>query len=156
MPSHSNQSHSHAHGDEETGCCHHHEAKEHESCCSHGHDGHHSHNESVDNHKIALDGRVGKSNEGVADHPTRRRSSFYVKGLCCKSEVPQVTSILRGSSTEVHNVSINVTARMVYVDHCTDILVPLSWLMRSIQKDSEQRLPKMEQFLIHQIISLMN
>lgn len=93
---------------------------ENESCCSHN-DGHdHSHYESLDNHNIALDGKVEKSNEGVTDHPTRRRSSFYVKGICCKSEVPQVTSILRGSSTEVHNVSINVTARMVYVDHCTE------------------------------------
>lgn len=122
----SHHNHSHNHNIESSEDSHHEDhghgkSVENESCCSHGHDGHdHSHYESVDNHKIALDGRVGKSNEGVAGHPTRRRSSFYVKGICCKSEVPQVTSILRGSSSEVHNVSINVTARMVYVDHCTE------------------------------------
>uniref|UniRef100_A0A7S1G0M0 HMA domain-containing protein n=2 Tax=Corethron hystrix TaxID=216773 RepID=A0A7S1G0M0_9STRA len=47
---------------------------------------------------------------------TSGRSQFYVKGICCSSEVPAVEAIvnqLRG----VHNLSINVTTRNVYVEH---------------------------------------
>ena len=46
------------------------------------------------------------------------RSSFYVKGICCASEVPIVTNILRTiSRTAVKKISINITTRVVYVDH---------------------------------------
>ena len=46
------------------------------------------------------------------------RSSFYVRGICCASEVPIVTNILRTiSRTSVTKVNINITARVVYVDH---------------------------------------
>jgi len=46
-----------------------------------------------------------------------RRSSLHVEGICCASEVPQVTNILRRLSSAVEKVSINITSRMVYVDH---------------------------------------
>ena len=50
--------------------------------------------------------------------PNFCRSSFYVKGICCASEVPIVTNILRTASrTAVKKISINITARVVYVDH---------------------------------------
>jgi ATPase, P-type (transporting), HAD superfamily, subfamily IC/heavy metal translocating P-type ATPase len=49
------------------------------------------------------------------------RSSMHVEGICCASEVPQVTSILRNlSGTGVDKVRINITSRMVYVDHFPD------------------------------------
>eukprot|EP00557_Chaetoceros_sp_GSL56_P007058 CAMPEP_0176504372 /NCGR_PEP_ID=MMETSP0200_2-20121128/15895_1 /TAXON_ID=947934 /ORGANISM="Chaetoceros sp., Strain GSL56" /LENGTH=1165 /DNA_ID=CAMNT_0017903793 /DNA_START=165 /DNA_END=3663 /DNA_ORIENTATION=- len=49
------------------------------------------------------------------------RSSMHVEGICCASEVPQVTSILRKlSGTGVDKVRINITSRMVYVDHFPD------------------------------------
>ena len=44
-----------------------------------------------------------------------RRSTLHVEGICCATEVPQVTSILRRLGVE--KVSINITSRMVYVDH---------------------------------------
>ena len=43
------------------------------------------------------------------------RSSLYVEGICCATEVPIVTSILRDVGVE--KVNINITSRMVYVDH---------------------------------------
>lgn len=46
------------------------------------------------------------------------RSSFYVEGICCATEVPIVTSILRNVGVE--KVNINITSRMVYVDHFAD------------------------------------
>ena len=48
------------------------------------------------------------------------RSSMHVDGICCSSEVPEVTSILRNLGNGVQKVSINITSRMVYVDHFTD------------------------------------
>jgi Cd2+/Zn2+-exporting ATPase len=51
------------------------------------------------------------------------RSSFYVRGICCAIEVPIVTNILRTTSrTAVKKVSINITARAVYVDHDPNII----------------------------------
>ena len=44
------------------------------------------------------------------------RSTFFVKGICCAAECPPIRSIL-GQFDGVSNVSINVTTKMVYVDH---------------------------------------
>jgi copper chaperone CopZ len=52
---------------------------------------------------------------------TSGRSSFYVGQICCASEIPAIHSIvspLNGTS----RVSINVTNKMVYVDHDTALL----------------------------------
>jgi len=46
------------------------------------------------------------------------RSSMHVEGICCATEVPQVMSILRVLG--VVKVSINITSRMVYVDHLVE------------------------------------
>uniref|UniRef100_A0A7S3Q154 HMA domain-containing protein n=1 Tax=Chaetoceros debilis TaxID=122233 RepID=A0A7S3Q154_9STRA len=51
------------------------------------------------------------------------RSSLHVEGICCASEVPQVTNILRTASSGVEKVRINITSRMVYVDHDPDIIL---------------------------------
>ncbi|KAL7547302.1 hypothetical protein ACHAWF_010623 [Thalassiosira exigua] len=49
------------------------------------------------------------------------RSSFYVKDICCASEVPQVESIL-GPIEGVKRVSVNPTTKTVYVDHDVDVV----------------------------------
>jgi copper chaperone CopZ len=52
---------------------------------------------------------------------TSGRSSFYVGQICCASEIPVIHSIvnpMRGTS----KVSINVTNKMVYVDHDTALV----------------------------------
>ena len=51
---------------------------------------------------------------------TKCRSSFYVDGICCASEVPIVTSIIKTIPNKkqfIHKVSINITSRMVYVEY---------------------------------------
>lgn len=46
------------------------------------------------------------------------RSSLYVEGICCATEVPIVTHILLSSNKKfIKSVRINITSRMVYVDH---------------------------------------
>jgi len=53
------------------------------------------------------------------------RTTLYVKGICCSSEVPTVTQILKQISTmkqgliyfPITKVSINITSRLVYVEH---------------------------------------
>ena len=47
-----------------------------------------------------------------------RRSQLYVEGICCSTEVPIVTDILNSAfQKQVQNVRINVTHRILYVDH---------------------------------------
>jgi hypothetical protein len=53
------------------------------------------------------------------------RSQFFVSGICCSSEIPAINSIL-GPLTGVQNVSINVTTKMVYVDHDIAIIAAQS------------------------------
>lgn len=46
------------------------------------------------------------------------RSTLYVEGICCASEVPAVKSILKSLGRDgVTKVAINITTRTVYVDH---------------------------------------
>lgn len=68
-------------------------------------------------------GSIIRNEEESCTTLTRKpvRSSMHVEGICCASEVPQVTSILRNlSGTGVDKVRINITSRMVYVDHFPD------------------------------------
>ena len=54
---------------------------------------------------------------------TKCRSSFYVDGICCASEVPIVTSIIKSIPSKkqyISKVSINITNRMVYVEYHPD------------------------------------
>lgn len=64
--------------------------------------------------KIKHDGAarhaVGSSTEG--------RSQFFVNKICCASEIPAINEIV-GPLPGVSKVSINVTTKMVYVDHDT-------------------------------------
>jgi len=46
------------------------------------------------------------------------RSSFYVEGICCASEVPMVTTIVKKMSKQhIIKVYISIAHRMVYVEH---------------------------------------
>ena len=46
------------------------------------------------------------------------RSTLYVEGICCATEVPVVKSILKSLGRDcVTKVAINITTRTVYVDH---------------------------------------
>ena len=73
--------------------------------------------------ELGLDASILKvdskgSNDGRKDEEEPQipcRSSLHVEGICCTTEVPIVTSILRGAGVE--KVNINVTSRMVYIDH---------------------------------------
>jgi cation transport ATPase len=59
------------------------------------------------------------------------RSQFYVANICCASEIPMINGIVKPLFT-VSKVSINVTTKMVYVDHnyielaASDILMALN------------------------------
>lgn len=62
---------------------------------------------------------VGKATPNNDDTKQKTcRSSLHVEGICCATEVPIVTSILRKLGVE--KVSINITSRMVYVDYFPD------------------------------------
>lgn len=53
------------------------------------------------------------------------RSSFFVDGICCASEVPIVTSIIKTIPSKrqyIYKVSINITNRMVYVEYDPDFV----------------------------------
>jgi len=52
---------------------------------------------------------------------TSGRSQFFVQKICCASEIPAINSIVEPLDG-VTKVSINVTTKMVYVDHNTDIV----------------------------------
>jgi len=55
-------------------------------------------------------------------HTTRKgRSHFHVQRICCASEIPAIHSILLPIEGVV-DVSINVTHKMVYVDHDTNVV----------------------------------
>jgi len=57
------------------------------------------------------------SSSNPTPHATAR-TQLYVAGICCASEVPAVTSILRRHPKGgVKKVNINIPARYVYVDH---------------------------------------
>jgi copper chaperone CopZ len=49
------------------------------------------------------------------------RSHFLVKRICCASEIPAINTILE-HKMGVFKVTVNVTAKMVYVDHDTSIV----------------------------------
>ena len=58
------------------------------------------------------------SASNTSKNENMRRSQLYVEGICCSTEVPIVTDILNSSfRTQVQNVRINITHRIVYVDH---------------------------------------
>ena len=46
------------------------------------------------------------------------RSSLYVQGICCPTEVPIVKRIIRNmSKSGVKKISVNIPSRMVYIEH---------------------------------------
>jgi len=49
------------------------------------------------------------------------RSTFHVDKICCASEIPAINSIVEPLKG-VNHVAINVTAKLVYVDHDTKIV----------------------------------
>jgi len=49
------------------------------------------------------------------------RSAFFVKGICCASEIPMVEGILRPVEGVI-NISVNTTTKTVYVDHNVDLI----------------------------------
>jgi copper chaperone CopZ len=52
------------------------------------------------------------------DKGTLCRSSLYVQGICCPTEVPIVKRIIRNmSKSGVKKISVNIPSRMVYVEH---------------------------------------
>ena len=52
------------------------------------------------------------------DDVTIVRSTFYLQGICCSSEVPSVRKIVKQHVVDgVHSLSINITTRRVYVQH---------------------------------------
>lgn len=52
------------------------------------------------------------------------RSQFYVKHICCSSEVPAITKIIEPMKG-VKAVSINITTKVVYVDHDLSIVTAM-------------------------------
>jgi len=49
------------------------------------------------------------------------QSQLHVSGICCSSEIPAINSILN-PLTGVKKVSINVTTKIVYVDHDSSVI----------------------------------
>lgn len=47
------------------------------------------------------------------------RSQFYVQGICCASECPSIHKII-SHFPGIHKIQINITTKMVYVQHCPD------------------------------------
>eukprot|EP00979_Chaetoceros_neogracilis_P002415 scaffold417_cov245-Chaetoceros_neogracile.AAC.5 len=91
--------------------------------------------------EVMLDASISKQNKrlldsiGALEKSKPKRSSLHVDGICCASEVPQVTSILRQlSKSGVVKVSINITSRLVYVDHHPDEISAVD-LARALNKD---------------------
>eukprot|EP00544_Gedaniella_sp_CCMP2646_P007956 CAMPEP_0202486348 /NCGR_PEP_ID=MMETSP1361-20130828/4939_1 /ASSEMBLY_ACC=CAM_ASM_000849 /TAXON_ID=210615 /ORGANISM="Staurosira complex sp., Strain CCMP2646" /LENGTH=1321 /DNA_ID=CAMNT_0049115457 /DNA_START=9 /DNA_END=3974 /DNA_ORIENTATION=+ len=66
--------------------------------------------------KVKDDGAASQAPES-----TSGRSQFFVEKICCASEIPTINSII-GPINGVTKVSINVTTKMVYVDHDTEIV----------------------------------
>jgi Cd2+/Zn2+-exporting ATPase len=90
--------------------------------------------------EVMLDASISKHSRrldsiGALEKSKPKRSSLHVDGICCASEVPQVTSILRQlSKSGVVKVSINITSRLVYVDHHPDEISAVD-LARALNKD---------------------
>lgn len=59
--------------------------------------------------------------DGAATTDNTGRSHFFVEKICCASEIPAIKKILEPKAG-VSKVSINVTAKMVYVDHDTTVV----------------------------------
>ena len=59
------------------------------------------------------------ANQGKeADVGTLCRSSLYVQGICCSTEVPIVKQIIRNmSKSGLKKISVNIPSRMVYIEH---------------------------------------
>lgn len=53
---------------------------------------------------------------GDKEQESRKRSQFFVENICCAAEIRPIQSILE-SMNGIHEVSINVTTKMVYVRH---------------------------------------
>ncbi len=75
------------------------------------------------NNNRSAGGDIERQNQATKNKKKKPcRSSLHVEGICCASEVPQVTNILRRSSAGVQKVRINITSRMVYVDHDPNVI----------------------------------
>ena len=82
---------------------------------------------------------------GPASSVTVVKSQFYVPGICCASEVPSINRILK-PLTAVKKVQINITTKMVYVQHNPDIMSAQELSLQlhgqgfdaNIQKDGHQ------------------
>eukprot|EP00979_Chaetoceros_neogracilis_P006932 scaffold1407_cov248-Chaetoceros_neogracile.AAC.2 len=91
--------------------------------------------------EVMLDASISKHSRrldsiGALEKSKPKRSSLHVDGICCASEVPQVTSILRKlSKSGVVKVSINITSRLVYVDHHPDEISAMD-LAKALNKDN--------------------
>ena len=55
-------------------------------------------------------------NRSEERHPEARKSTFFVKGICCASEVPSIRKIVR-PMPGVISLQINITTKRVYVQH---------------------------------------
>ncbi|GMH68998.1 hypothetical protein TrLO_g1265 [Triparma laevis f. longispina] len=69
----------------------------------------------------------------VSPTKTSGKSSFSIANMCCASEVPPILSILEPMNG-VNNVNVNVTARIVYVDHDFTV-VTAEKMMEELNKD---------------------
>uniref|UniRef100_A0A7S1G1E3 HMA domain-containing protein n=1 Tax=Corethron hystrix TaxID=216773 RepID=A0A7S1G1E3_9STRA len=87
-----------------------------------------------------------------AQRNTIVQSQLHVDGICCSSEIPTINSIvtpLRG----VNKISINVTTKIVYVDHDKSLIsveeiekkLNLCNFRATVQKDGENPLGKKEE-----------
>lgn len=55
------------------------------------------------------------------DGPLWVRSQFYVRGICCASEVPAIKKIVK-PLTGVSKLNINITTKMVHVQHDASVI----------------------------------
>jgi len=69
--------------------------------------------------ELGLNASIKNSDERTLDKRTTSmcRSTLHVEGICCATEVPIVTHIIKGASRKVSRVSVNISARLVYVEH---------------------------------------
>jgi len=49
------------------------------------------------------------------------RSKFYVRGICCSSEIPAIKTILE-TKVGIKGLVVNVATKMVYVDHSSNVI----------------------------------
>jgi copper chaperone CopZ len=64
---------------------------------------------------------VSQSREEEQDQESKKRSQFFVENICCAAEIRPIRSILE-TMDGIHEVSINVTTKMVYVRHDVSIV----------------------------------